>query len=79
MMTVDEIEHAIAQLPLEDLTDPAALIERRRRELGGPDAGSVSLAPEAPDARGLVLRDHAAFLNSYASEDEALYDDAAAG
>jgi len=28
--------------------------------------------------RGPVLRDHAAFLNSYGDEDEGLYDDVAA-
>jgi predicted DNA-binding antitoxin AbrB/MazE fold protein len=40
---------------------------------------SISTESEAPDAAGEVVRDHSAFLNSYAPEDEGLYDDYSAG
>ena len=39
---------------------------------------SISTESEAHDAIGEV-RDHTAFLNSYAPEDEGLYDDYSAG
>ena len=40
---------------------------------------AISTESEAADALGEVVRDHSAFLNSYAPEDEGLYDDYSAG
>jgi predicted DNA-binding antitoxin AbrB/MazE fold protein len=40
---------------------------------------AISTESESPDAPGAVVRDHSAFLNSYAPEDEGLYDDYSAG
>ena len=59
--TVSEIEHAADRLSPEEFAELACWIERRRAERFG----------SAP----MMLRDHAAFLNSYAPEDEGLYDD----
>jgi hypothetical protein len=39
----------------------------------------VSTTAESAGSPGEVVRDHAAFLNSYAPEDEGLYDDYSAG
>ena len=40
---------------------------------------AISTESKASDASGAVVRDHSAFLNSYAPEDEGLYDDYSAG
>ena len=40
---------------------------------------AISTKSEASDALREVIRDHSAFLNSYAPEDEGLYDDYSAG
>ena len=40
---------------------------------------SISTESEVPDTSSEVVRDHSAFLNSYAPEDEGLYDDYSAG
>jgi hypothetical protein len=61
MSKVEEIERAVEQLPLSDFVQLATWFDRRRQQL----AESTS-----------ALRDHKAFLNSYAPEDEGLYDDA---
>jgi hypothetical protein len=58
MSKVEEIEHAVEQLPAEDFAQLADWIDQRRR--------------------AQQVRDHGAFLNGYASEDEGLYDDLAA-
>ncbi|HEY5044029.1 MAG TPA: hypothetical protein VIK53_18815 [Verrucomicrobiae bacterium] len=57
MSKVQEIEHAVEQLPPEDFAELASWIDQRRG--------------------AQPLRDHSAFLNSYAPEDEGLYDVAA--
>ena len=44
----------------------------------GPGHWLVSITP-AHDASQNPIRDHTAFLNSYAPEDEGLYDDYSAG
>jgi len=44
----------------------------------GPGHWLVSIRP-ADDTTGVAIRDHSAFLNSYAPEDEGLYDDYSAG
>jgi hypothetical protein len=63
MSKVEELERAIEQLPQEDFEKLSAWIDHRRKE-------NFSKAP--------AFRDHSAFLNSYAPEDEGLYDDAQA-
>ena len=70
MSKIEEIEHAVEQLPLTDFAKLAVWIDQRRQQLEifHPGAGT------AP--RG--ARDHSAFLNSYGPQDEGLYDDAAA-
>lgn len=59
--TVLEIERAADRLSPEEFAELACWVERRRAE--------------RRDAAPLMLRDHAAFLNSYTPEDEGLYDD----
>lgn len=71
MSNVEEIEQAVEQLPLTDFMKLAAWIDKRRRQLEVP--------PTPAGGSEAVVRDHSAFLNSYAPEDEGLYDDAAAG
>jgi hypothetical protein len=61
---IEEIERAIERLPIGDFVQFANWFDQRRQEL--------SKSSSAP-------RDHTAFLNSYAPEDEGLYDDAATG
>jgi hypothetical protein len=63
MSKVEEIERAIEKLAPTDFVKLAGWIDRRR----------VEIVRDVP-----LLRDHTAFLNSYAPEDEGLYDDAAA-
>ena len=70
MSTVEEIERVIEQLPAEDFARLTEWLDRRRK----------ARSPSSPNQQGAdappVLRDHTAFLNSYAPEDEGLYDDA---
>lgn len=40
---------------------------------------AISTESEEPRSSSDVVRDHSAFLNSYAPEDEGLYDDYSAG
>jgi hypothetical protein len=76
MSKVEEIERAVEQLPLSDLTELAAWIDRRRWQLETAEL-SKSQPTNAPSTQArLVVRDHTAFLHSYAPEDEGLYDDA---
>jgi hypothetical protein len=62
---VEELERVIERLPAEDFEKLSTWMARR---------GGVSGQPAKPAP--LVFRDHSAFLNSYAPEDEGLYDDA---
>ena len=71
MSKVEEIEHAVEKLPLQDFVRLADWVEQRRQQLAIPSAG--------PGRSPVAARDHSAFLNSYAPQDEGLYDDAAAG
>jgi hypothetical protein len=71
MSKIEEIEQAVEQLPLRDFVRLAVWVDRRRQQLG-----KLQLVGDAGQG---ILRDHSAFLNSYAPEDEGLYDDAAAG
>jgi hypothetical protein len=69
MSKIEEIEQAVEQLPVTDFVKLAAWVDQRRRRL--------EISPPATDKSRAVLRDHNAFLNSYAPQDEGLYDDAA--
>jgi hypothetical protein len=70
MSNIEEIEQAVEKLPLQDFVRLADWVEQRRQRLAisSPGTGRSPVA----------TRDHSAFLNSYAPEDEGLYDDAAA-
>jgi len=63
MSTVEEIERVIEQLPPKDFEKLSAWMALRSRVPG-------RNAEQGP----VVFRDHRAFLNSYAPEDEGLYD-----
>jgi len=69
MNKIEEIEQAVEQLPLNDFVKLAVWVDQRRQRL--------AISPAAGDQRQSVVRDHSAFLNSYAPQDEGLYDDAA--
>ena len=68
MSKVEELEREIEQLPPEDFAELSAWMARRRKEFSQDNAHEP-----------LSLRDHQAFLNSYAPEDEGLYDNAQGG
>ncbi len=70
MSKIEEIEQAVEQLPLTDFVKLAAWVDQRRRQL--------EISPAPPGKGPASVRDHSAFLNSYAPQDEGLYDDAAA-
>jgi pyrimidine operon attenuation protein/uracil phosphoribosyltransferase len=70
MSKIEEIEHAVEQLPLNDFIQLAVWVDRRRQQL---EISQPTVGKSPP-----VVRDHSAFLNSYAPQDEGLYDDAAA-
>ena len=69
MSKIEEIEQAVEKLPLTDFVKLAVWVDRRRQQL--------AISPSAADRSQAVVRDHSAFLNSYAPQDEGLYDDAA--
>ena len=71
MSKIEEIEHAVEQLPLNDFVKLAGWVDQRRQQL--------EVVPSAAANSCLAARDHSAFLNSYAPQDEGLYDDTAAG
>ncbi len=71
MSKIEEIEQAVEQLPLTDFVKLAAWVDQRRQQL--------QVGQAATDKNPPAMRDHSAFLNSYAPQDEGLYDDAAAG
>jgi hypothetical protein len=70
MSKIEEIEQAVEQLPLKDFAKLAVWVDRRRQQL--------EIMEPADDKNQAAVRDHSAFLNSYAPQDEGLYDDAAA-
>jgi len=70
MSKIEEIEHAVEQLPLKDFVKLAVWVDQRRQQL--------EILPSATGQSQGATRDHCAFLNSYAPQDEGLYDDAAA-
>jgi len=71
MSNLEEIEQAVEKLPLQDFVRLAAWVDQRRQQL--------EAAPSAAASGCVAARDHSAFLNSYAPQDEGLYDDSAAG
>jgi hypothetical protein len=84
--TVEEIERVIEQLPSEEFKELAAWMDQRQREREIPPATPGGMAgtsqkypePERSPSAACVLRDHSSFLNSYAAENEGLYDGGAA-
>jgi hypothetical protein len=70
MSKIEEIEQAVERLPLTDFVKLAVWVDERRQQL--------EIFPSATDKSQPGARDHSAFLNSYAPQDEGLYDDAAA-
>jgi hypothetical protein len=69
MSKIEEIERAVEQLPLHDFVKLAGWVDQRRQQL--------EIFPSSADKSQGAARDHSAFLNSYAPQDEGLYDDAA--
>lgn len=67
MSTIEEIARVIEKLPPADFERLSAWMAQRQRSSFSGQFARV----DGP------LRDHAAFLNSYAPEDEGLYDHAA--
>ena len=67
---IEEIEQAVGQLPLADFVELAVWVDQRRQQL--------EIFPSATDKSQVAAPDHSAFLDSYAPQDEGLYDDAAA-
>lgn len=65
-----EIIYDVELQPGEPLRLPAGAAE-----ILGPGHWVVSIRPADQTACGNTVRTHAAFLNSYATEDEGLYDD----
>ena len=70
MSKIEEIERAVEQLPLTDFVKLAVWVDQRRQQL--------AIFPSVADESRTSVRDHSAFLNSYAPQDEGLYDDAEA-
>ena len=56
--------------PGEKLILPPAIVDRV-----GPGHWVITVSPVQPTTPESSVRDHSAFLNSYAAEDEGLYDD----
>ena len=70
MSKIEEIEQAVEQLPLTDFVKLVAWVDQRCQQL--------EVFPSMAGKTHAVVRDHSAFLNSHAPQDEGLYDDAAA-
>ncbi len=64
MSRVEEIERAVEQLPPADFAKLVVWVNQRRDRLSNVETD-------------LITRDHSAFLTSYSTEDEGLYDDVA--
>ncbi len=71
---VNEITYDITLQPGEPLSLP-----KEAAGILGPGHWLVSIRPADTGASGNSIRNHSAFLNSYAPEDEGLYDDYSAG
>jgi hypothetical protein len=68
MSKIEEIEQAVEQLPPAEFVKPAVWVDQRRQQL--------EISPSAADKSQTVERDHSAFLNSYAPQEEGLFEDA---
>jgi integrase len=71
-ITHPDLRHLFATRRIEN----GAVLEASEAQTTMPEISQGSL-PAATDKSQAVLRDHSAFLNSYAPQDEGLYDDAA--
>ncbi len=71
---VTEITYDVSLQPGEALSLP-----KDAAQILGPGHWVVSIRPVEAVSSSTPLRDHSAFLNSYAPEDEGLYDDYSAG
>jgi hypothetical protein len=71
---VTEITFDVTLQPGEPLTLP-----QDASQIVGPGHWLVSIRPVDPAGDLGAVRDHSAFLNSYAPDDEGLYDDYSAG
>jgi len=69
MSKIEEIKQAAEQLDLNEFVKLAIWVDQRRQRL--------EISPPVTDKGSAAIRDHSAFLNSYAPQDEGLYDDAA--
>ena len=69
MSKIEEIERAVEQLPLNEFARLAAWVDLRCHQL--------EIFPSITGQGHASVRDHSAFLNGYAPQDEGLYDDAA--
>ena len=69
-----EITYEVHLRPGESLSLPEDVAE-----ILGPGHWRVSISPAHNAISSIPVRDHTAFLNSYAPEDEGLYDDYSAG
>ena len=69
MSKIEEIKQAVEQLDLNEFVKLAIWVDQRRQRL--------EISPPVTDKGSAAIRDHSAFLNSYAPQDEGLYDDAA--
>ena len=70
MSKLKEIERAVEQLPPLEFVRFVAWIDQRRQHL--------QIPRDSVDTSSTSVRDHSAFLSSYAPEDDGLYDDAPA-
>jgi hypothetical protein len=69
-----EITYDVHLQPGESLCLP-----KDASEILGPGHWKISIRSADYDEPGILVRNHSAFLNSYAPEDEGLYDDYSAG
>jgi hypothetical protein len=75
MSKVEDIERAVEQPAPKELAGLAAWMDRRRERFGLGE-GEPWPSSGVSTGEGAVVRDHSAFLSSYAPQDEGLYDDA---
>lgn len=69
-----QLVYEIELEPGEQLSLPPGLVEKV-----GAGRWLITVSPVSPAVSAVQFRDHSAFLNSYAPEDEGLYDDCRAG
>lgn len=69
-----ELTYDVELLPGEPLTLP-----EEAAGIIGPGHWQVSIRPGHANATGRPIRNHSAFLNGYAPEDDGLYDDYTGG